>query len=152
MWFYLNSFCCEANYLIVPHEKKDSDKTVPKSRLSTPWICICRSRKFCQRGSHSDGFFSDNEGERIQIPLKEGHHRPASETPFKCFFCWRADDSPTLNAELVFQRFWTGIAKKPYIFVIFQRGGGGGSGPPVPSSGSAHDLPIDTFPKRTLLE
>ena len=27
------------------------------------------------------------------------------------------------------------MAKKPYIFVIFQ---GGGSGPPVPPSGSAH--------------
>ena len=31
-------------------------------------------------------FFPDNEGERIQIPLKLGHHRAASETPFKwCF-------------------------------------------------------------------
>ena len=31
-------------------------------------------------------FSSDNEGERIQIPLKVGHHRPASKMPFKwCF-------------------------------------------------------------------
>ena len=37
---------------------------------------------------------------RIQIPLKVGHHRPVSETPFKCV-CWRADDGPTLNAGLV---------------------------------------------------
>ena len=39
----------------------------------------------------SGGF--DMRGERIQIALKEGHHRPASET--------RADDGPTLNADLV---------------------------------------------------
>ena len=40
-------------------------------------------------------------------------------------FRWRADDGSTLNAGLVaFQGFWTSIAKKPYIFVIFQRGGG----------------------------
>ena len=38
----------------------------------------------------------------IQMPLKAGHHRHASETPFK----WRfagvcAYDGPTLNAGLV---------------------------------------------------
>ena len=41
------------------------------------------SRKFCQRVSNSATltiyFF---RGERIQIPLKAGQHRPASETPF----------------------------------------------------------------------
>ena len=37
-------------------------------------------------------------------------------------FHWRADDGPTLNAGLVFQGFQTSIAKKPYIFVIFQGG------------------------------
>ena len=31
---------------------------------------------------------------------------------------------------MIFQGIWTRIAKKPYISVIFQRGGGG-SGPPV---------------------
>ena len=50
------------------------------------------SRKFCQRGSNSDNIFSDNEGERIQIPLKVGHHRPASETPFK----WRFTGGPMM--------------------------------------------------------
>ena len=48
-------------------------------------------------------------------------------------FHWRADDGPTLNAGLVaaiFQGIRTSIARKPYIFVIFQ--GGGGFGPPVP--------------------
>ena len=34
---------------------------------------------------------------RIQILLKAGHHRPASET----LFAFRADDGPTLNAGLV---------------------------------------------------
>ena len=51
-------------------------------------------------------------------------------------FRWRADDGQKLNAGLVFQGFWTNIAKKPYIFVIFQ----GGSGPLVFPSGSAHVL------------
>ena len=53
-------------------------------------------------------------------------------------FWWRADDGPTLNVGLVaatFQGIQTCIARKPYIFVIFQRG----SGPPVHPSGSAHD-------------
>ena len=35
---------------------------------------------------------------------------------------------------------WTSIAKEPYIFVIFQ-GGGGGFGPPVP--------PLDPHMQRT---
>ena len=51
-------------------------------------------------------------------------------------FRWRAYDGPTSNNGLViFQGIRTSIAKNPYIFVIFQ----GGSLPPVPPSGSAHD-------------
>ena len=42
------------------------------------------TRKFCQRGSNSDNFFY--RWERIQIPLKVGHHRPTSEMPFKRLF------------------------------------------------------------------
>ena len=34
-------------------------------------------------------FFSVNEGKRIQIRTKVGHHRPASETPFKWCFAGR---------------------------------------------------------------
>ena len=44
---------------------------------------------------------------------------------------WRADGGPTLNAGLVavlFQGIKTCIARKHYIFVIFQ----GGSRPPAP--------------------
>ena len=47
-------------------------------------------------------------------------------------FRWRADDGQTLNAGLVLFVFIqvtrTSIAKKPYMFVIFQ--GGGGPDPP----------------------
>ena len=43
-------------------------------------------------------------------------------------FRWRADDGQSLNAGLgsfvIFQGIRTSIAKKPYIFVIFQGGGG----------------------------
>ena len=56
-------------------------------------------------------------------------------------FCWQAYDGPTFNAgfvTVIFQGIWTSFANKPYIFEIFQ--GGGGFRPPVPPSGSAHDL------------
>ena len=47
----------------------------------------------------------------LQILLKAGHYRPASETPFH----WRIDNDPTLNACLVFfQGFRTGTAKERY--------------------------------------
>ena len=59
-------------------------------------------------------FFSDNEGERIQIPLKLAIiGLPANRHLF--------------NAGLVFQRIWNSIAN----FVIF-RGGGGGPDPCPP--------------------
>ena len=63
-------------------------------------------------------------GERIQIPLKAGHHRLASETPFK----WRFGRRPIMVQHLIFMiyqgiRASTSIAKKPYSFVIFQGGG-----------------------------
>ena len=45
---------------------------------------------------------------------------------------------PNIECWLGFQRFWTSIAMKPYIFTFFS--GEGGSGPPVPPSGSAHIL------------
>ena len=42
-------------------------------------------RRFCQSESNFDNvfFLGLMRGERIQIPLKAGYHRPASETPFK---------------------------------------------------------------------
>ena len=47
---------------------------------------------FARGGPTLTGFFSDNDGERIQIPLKVGHHRPACETPFK----WRFAGGPMM--------------------------------------------------------
>ena len=57
-------------------------------------------------------------GKRIQITLKAGHHRPASETPFKWGFAGRS-----LMAKywilawsfVVFQWIWISIVKKPYF-------------------------------------
>ena len=50
-------------------------------------------------------------------------------------FRLRADVGQTLKAGLVafFSGVWTKIAKKPYIFVIFQGGGGEGPDPLSPS-------------------
>ena len=56
-------------------------------------------------------------------------------------FRWWADDGPTLNAALVALCFFRGprpvLRKKNNCFCDFSEGGGG-SRPPVPSSGSAH--------------
>ena len=56
-------------------------------------------------------------------------------------FRWRADDGPTLNAGLVadFSGDLDSVSKKPYIFVIFQRGSGPMPPHPPPApSGSEH--------------
>ena len=62
-------------------------------------------------------------GERIQIPLQAGHHRPASETSFK----WRFAGVPMLAKHK--KRAWqlcdfsgvqTDVANKNYIFVFFR--------------------------------
>ena len=39
-------------------------------------------------------------GKRIQIALKAGHYRPASETPFKWRFAREPMNDPLLNAGL----------------------------------------------------
>ena len=94
-------------------------------------LASCADPESCQRGCFF--FFFYFEGERVQLPLKAGQYRPVSETPFK----WRH-----LNGVLLAGRWWpnnihfkcslsgirTSIAKKPYIFVIFQEG----VRPPVP--------------------
>ena len=60
-------------------------------------------------------------GERIQIPLRRAIIGPPEE-------CW-------LSSFVAIQGIRFSIAKKPYIFVIFQWGW---SGHTVPPSGSAH--------------
>ena len=69
-------------------------------------------------------FFVD---ERWEDPSTLYHYKRAIIGPpakhHLMAFGWRADDDPTLNAGLVaaiFQGIWTCIARKPYIFVIFQ--------------------------------
>ena len=92
-------------------------------------------------GSHLDPnsdnvFFFFFKGERIQISQKAGHHRPASETPLNgvSLACWWWP-----NVECWLGRFWefqgirSSIAKKFYVFVIFQVGG-------CPPYGSAHGI------------
>ena len=113
------------------------------------WIsvgaCSMRGyRKLCQgRGSNFFKLFSLMREERIQIPLKAGHRPPTSETPFRWRFAkWRFGDGPMmakiecwLGSFVIVQEIRTIIAKKPYIFCFFSAGA---SGPPVPTSGSAH--------------
>ena len=64
----------------------------------------------------------------IQILLKAGHRRSASETPFEWYqraFRWRADAAgPSLNARMITVTFQGIRTRKPYTFVIF----GGGDG------------------------
>ena len=82
------------------------------------------SRKFCQRGSKFDNFFyciflADRGIEDPNTALigpSLARQRNACE-------CW-------LGTFVIFQGIQTSIAKKPYIFVFFQ--GGGGSRPPAP--------------------
>ena len=112
-----------------------------------------RIQKVLSEGVQLDRFFWLMRGEL----LVAGHHRPARETPFKCR--WHADDGPTLNAgsvAVIFRWIRASIAKKSYIFVIFQGGirtsiankhyifvifqGGGGVQTPCPPSGSAHEM------------
>ena len=73
------------------------------------------------------------------MPLKMDHHRHISETPLKWRFagvsmatieCW-------LGSFVIFRGSGL-IARKPYIFVIFQ--GGGGVRTHCPPSGSAHGM------------
>ena len=83
------------------------------------------------------------DGEIILIPLKAGQYRLGRETLFKCRF----DCGPmvaqhnTLHARLKDLLFFLGsgpvLLRKPYIFVIFQRGQD-----PLSPSGSAHGLLI----------
>ena len=67
----------------------------------------------------------------LQIQIKSGHHRPASEMSFKRRFA-----GPTLNAGFVIFRGSGQVLLRNPIFLWFFRGGGVGT--PCPPSGSAH--------------
>ena len=65
-----------------------------------PMSTNARIQKVLSEGANSatlTTFFFFFRGERIQISLKAGHHRPGS----KMALHWHADDGPTLNAGLV---------------------------------------------------
>ena len=108
------------------------------SRESIGTFVMLGSRKFSQRGSKFDNFFFvflvDEGIEDPNITIN-GPSTAASKTPLKWRFagglmmtnseCW-------LGSFVIFQVFQASFAKKPYIFVIFQ-GGGGGPEPLPPS-------------------
>ena len=124
--------------------KMDQDQTAPWKQSdqgsycllqwkNLVWIALefmqpCAYQESCQRGSNSDNvffqvFFSLMREERIQISLKVDHHQLTSKTPFK----WRLAGRPMmaqhqcwLGSFVNFQGIRTSIAKKHYIFVIFQ--------------------------------
>ena len=71
---------------------------------------------------------------QIQIPLKADHHRPASETPLNGVSLagwWWPNSECWLGSFVIFP--WD-----PYNHIALWFSSGWGSGPPVPSSGSAH--------------
>ena len=82
-------------------------------------------RKFCQRGSNSAPltiyFF---RGERIQIPLKAGQHRPASKTPFNSSLALRITGSPDPLSPL-WIRASHDVEHPTYIGEGVSAGGGG---------------------------
>ena len=85
----------------------------------------------------------------IKIPLKAGHHRPASETPFKWRFAGmsmmvKLCMNSGLVAFLIFQGIRTIIAKKPLIFVILW-----GGGPDPLDPGTAHEFTF-LFPTQNI--
>ena len=82
-------------------------------------------------------FFSDNEGGRIYIPLKVGHHRLASETPFK----WRFAGGPMMARHWMLVWFFMGSGPVLPRNPICDFSGGGvrtPCPPPPPPQGSEH--------------
>ena len=70
------------------YSNQSASETVKKQVQRVVTKTIMRgSRKFCQRGSNPDNvFILSMRGKRIEIAQQGGHHRPASETPFKWHF------------------------------------------------------------------
>ena len=84
------------------------------------------------RGGPTLKTFLVEEGTEDPNTTKSGPLSAHQQNAILMVFRWRANDGPTLNAgliDVILQRIRTRIAKKPYIFVIFQ--GGGSWSPPV---------------------
>ena len=85
------------------------------------------SRKFCQRGSNFDNICFQTEGREDQSPTLNGPSSARQRNAIKRHFAGMPthDECPTLNvgfAAAIFQGIRTCIARKHYIFVIFQGG------------------------------
>ena len=93
------------------------------------------SRQFCQRGSNFENVFLVDEGSKYHF--KRAIIGPPAKRHLNCVSlacrCWPNIEC-WLGSFVIFQGIRTSIAKKPHIFVIFQRG----SRPPGPPSGSAY--------------
>ena len=84
-----------------------------------------RSRKFCQKRSNFDNIFFEADDKIDPNTTIRGPSWACQGNAIQMAFCWSANDDPPLDAGLVALLFFSGgigasIAKKPYIFVIFQ--------------------------------
>ena len=102
------------------------------------------SRKLCRTGSNFDNVFLlfcvflVEKGREDAITTISGLSSARQRNANNMAFHLRADGGRTLNAGLavlivIFPGFRASIAKKPYLFLIFQRRFG-----PLPPSGYAH--------------
>ena len=106
-------------------------------RITTQSEYMRGSRKFCQCGLTMTTFTLVDEGREDPNITKRGPSSACQRTAIEMAFHWRADDGCFGSFE-IFQGIRTSIAKKPYIFVIFQEGGPDPL-PPTPA-GSTHDI------------
>ena len=88
----------------------------------------CGDPESIVRGGPTLTFFFVDAGREDQNTTKSGPSSSCQGNAIEMAFHWHADDGPTLNADLVDSfvilcGIRTRIAKKPYIFVIFQGGG-----------------------------
>ena len=109
------------------------------------FVLMRGSRKFCQRESNSDNVFFYFFYEGSQDPNSTKRGPSSAHRVSLAGRCW-PNIEYWLGIFVIFQEIWTSIAKKHYIFVIFQ---GWGSGPPASPSWSANSLPSARIMKST---
>ena len=96
----INSACAQSFYHLVFDASIVGSLSENKLTFGTMRTTYVDPESFFRGGRTLTTFFFCsymcivNKG--FHIPLKVGHHRPASETPFK----WRFNDGPKLNADL----------------------------------------------------
>ena len=97
----------------------------------------CAVQESFVRGGPIQTIFLVDEMKEDQNTTNSGQPLARQRNAIEMAFRWARDDGPTLNAGLGFQRIRTSLARKPYIFMNFQ---GGGGPDPLPPSGSVHEL------------